>query len=73
MIHVLGGQLLDQVQKMLLQPGRGWQSRGRGWWRAQAAAGSQRLQGRVRRKLFALDFAPVFLLQRPGKTQRGVN
>lgn len=23
--------------------------------------------------LFALDFAPVVLLQRPGKTQRGVN
>lgn len=38
-------------------------------------AGSQRLQGRLRREeeLFALDLVPVFLLQRPRKTQQGVN
>lgn len=38
-------------------------------------AGSQRLQGRLSREeeLFALDLVPVFLLQRPRKTQQGVN
>lgn len=62
--------------KMLVLPKT--EQRSRGWRRepgtsARAAAESQRLQGRPRRKLFALDFVPMFLLQRPGKTQWGVN
>lgn len=62
--------------KMLVLPKT--ERRSRGWRRepgtsAWAAAESQRLQGRPRRKLFALDLVPMFLLQRPGKTQRGVN
>lgn len=73
----------EEAQKMLLQPGKMLalpkaERSSRGWRRepgtsARAAAGSQRLQGRWRRKLFALDLVPVFLLQRPRKTQRGVN
>lgn len=83
MIRVSEKQPLSRVQKMPIRPGKmlalpkaEWRSRG---WRRElgtsvrAAAGSQQLQGRPRRKLFALDFVPVFLLQRPGKTQRGVN
>lgn len=86
MIQVLEKQplsLAEKVQKMPPQPGEMLvllkaERRSRGWRRelgtsAWAAAGSQRLQGRARRKLFALDFVPVFLLQRPGKTQQGVN
>lgn len=75
--------LAEEVQKMPPDPGRMLvlpraerRSRGGGGSRAPRRgpqAQSQRRQGRPRRKLFALDFVPVFLLQRPGKTQRGVN
>lgn len=49
--------------------------RGRGWREMGTELGARGSRGgwAGRRELFALDFVPVFLLQRPRKTQQGVN
>lgn len=48
---------------------------GQGWREMGTELGARGSRGgwAGRRELFALDFVPVFLLQRPRKTQQGVN
>lgn len=59
--------------EMLAVPRAEW--RGRGWREMGTELGASSSRGGRggRRELFALDFVPVFLLQRPRKAQQGVN